>query len=80
MYLSLSISLLLLFSIIGLIVWFLKERRSIIHTHNQNLLALEDAISSNSCQINFRNKSLKNYDFLKFNLSEALIVQKEIQL
>ncbi|SRX74679.1 hypothetical protein AEQU3_01659 [Aequorivita antarctica] len=80
MFLQLAFILILISSIIGLMVWFFKERWFIVHSHNQNLMALENAISSNRCQINFRNTNLKNYDFLKFNLGEALIIQKEIQL
>lgn len=80
MFLQLAFILILISSIIGLMVWFFKERNSILHIHKQNIFTLETAISSNRCQINFRNTNLKNYDFLKFNLGEALIIQKEIQL
>lgn len=79
MFLQIAILLILISSISGLMVWFFKERKSIFQSHNQSISALETAISNNRYQINFRNANLQNYDFLKFNLNDALIIQPEIQ-
>ena len=58
---------------------FFKTKKTMYRIHNQNILDLESNISKNRFQINFRNDSLNKYDFLKFNLNEALVVQFEIQ-
>jgi hypothetical protein len=79
MFLQIAITIILLSSIIGLLVWFFQGRRAISQIHNEKVSALETAISTNRFQINFRNSNLNNYDFLKLNLNEALIVQPEIQ-
>ncbi len=79
MFLAISILLILISSASGLMVWFLKERKSISQSHNESISELETAIFHNRYQINFRNANLNNYDFLKFNLNDALIIQPEIQ-
>lgn len=79
MFLQIAILLILLSSASGLMVWFYKERKSISRNHHQNNSELETAIFTNRYQINFRNANLQNYDFLKFNLNDALIIQPEIQ-
>ncbi len=79
MFLQIAITVILFSSIIGLLVWFFQGKRAITQIHNEKISALEIAISTNSFQINFRNSNLNNYDFLKFNLNESLIIQPEIQ-
>lgn len=79
MYLQNAMALLLIISVTGLILWFFKTKKTMFRIHNQNILDLESNISKNRFQINFRNDSLNKYDFLKFNLNEALVVQFEIQ-
>ncbi len=79
MYLQNAMALLLIISVTGLILWFFKTKKTMYRIHNQNILDLESNISKNRFQINFRNDSLNKYDFLKFNLNEALVVQFEIQ-
>lgn len=79
MFLHIAILLILISSTSGLMVWFLKERKLISENHHQNISALETAISNNLYQIKYRNANLQNYDFLKFNLNDALIIQPEIQ-
>ncbi len=78
MYLQNAMALLLIISVTGLILWFFKKKRAMFYVHSQNILDLESNISKNRFQINFRNNSLNKYDFLKFNLNEALTVQPEI--
>lgn len=79
MFLQIAILLILLSSASGFMVWFFKERKSISQSHNQSISELETSIFNNRNQINFRNANLQNYDFLKFNLNDALIIQPEIQ-
>lgn len=79
MYLQIAITLFLLLSVMVLFLWFFKRKNTMFRIHNQNILDLEDSISRNRFQINFRNSSLNRYDFLKYNLNEALAVQLEIQ-
>lgn len=79
MFLQIAITLVLLSSILGLLVWFFQGKKAISKMHNEKVSALETAISTNHFQINFRNSNLNNYDFLKLNLNEALIVQPEIK-
>jgi hypothetical protein len=79
MFLQIAITLILLSSIIGLLVWFFTGKRALARVHNEEIAMLETAISTNRFQINFRNSNLNNYDFLKLNLNETLIVQPEIQ-
>ena len=79
MFLQIVITLILLSSIIGLLVWFFTGKRALARVHNEEIAMLETAISTNRCQINFRNSNLNSYDFLKRNILEALIIQPEIQ-
>jgi len=79
MYLQIAIALVLLISLIGLVVWFFNVNNSMGRLHKQNISILESAIYNNRNQINFRNSKLNRYDFLKYNLDEALVVQQEIQ-
>ncbi len=80
MFLQFAITLIFLTAAIGFLVWFFIENRAQSRLHHQNIASLETAISTNRFQINFRNSNFNNYDFLKFNLKESLIVQQEIQL
>ena len=79
MFLQIAITLFFFIAIIGIFVWFFQRKGAISQIHNENVSALETAISTNKFQINIRNSNLNNYDFLKFNLNDALIVQPEIQ-
>ena len=74
------IILVLLFSISGLVIWFLNEKRTMNLLHNESISVLERAISHNRSQIDFRKYHLSNYDFLKYNLQDALIIQPKIFL
>lgn len=80
MYLQIAIALVMLLSLIGLVVWFFNVNNSMGRLHKQNISILESAIYNNRNQINFRNSKLNRYDFLKYNLDEALAVQPEIQI
>ena len=70
--------LLFLAILVGIVVWYFTGKNELVRIHNQNILNLENAIFNNRRQLNFRNTSLNRYDFLKYNLDEALVVQREI--
>ncbi|SRX54588.1 hypothetical protein [Aequorivita sp. CIP111184] len=80
MFFQTAIIIIILSLIIGLLVWFFTGKRALVRIHNEEISMLETAISTNRFQINFRNSNLNTYDFLKFNLNEALIVQPETLL
>ncbi len=80
MFLQIAIALVLLSSIIGLAVWFFNERKTINFVHNETILALERAMSNSCTQIEFRKNNLNNYDLLRYNLQEALVVQPQIEI
>lgn len=79
MYLQIAIALILFISLVMLFLWFAKKKKALFLIHNQNIIDLENSISKNGFQINFRNSNLNKYDFLKYNLNEALVAQLEIQ-
>ena len=74
------IILFLLFSIGGLLIWFLSIKKAMNLLHNENMAALKSDISQNRDQIEFRKNNLCKYDFLKYNLLDALIVQPNVFL
>lgn len=80
MCLQIVILLVLVLTLIGIVVWFFNTKKSIAHPHNQNIAMLESAIYKHRCQLNFRTFHLNKYDFVKYNLDEALVVQPEIKL
>lgn len=80
MTLQLIFTMVLFFSILGMLLWTYFENRKLSNNHNENINSLEKEISFNNFQMNLRNISLKRYDFLRFNIDEALIIQKEIIL
>ncbi len=77
---QIAISVLFLISIIGVGIWFYKGRQTLEHLHKQTIYQLEDAIERNRNQIGFRKSNLNLYDFQKYNLVEALIIQPEITI
>lgn len=72
------ITLTLLLSIIGISIWFYHERNTMSKLHRQTISQLEEAIYTNNHQVSFRNLNLNRYDFQRYNLDEALQVQREI--
>lgn len=80
MFLQIAITLVLLSSIIGLAVWFFNERKTMNFVHSKTISALESAIFNNGTQIDFRKNNLNNYDLLRYNLQEALVVQPQIEI
>lgn len=80
MSLQYIIILFLLFSIGGLLIWFLSIKKSMNLHHHENMASLKNEISQNRDQIELRKNSLCKYDFLKYNLLDALIVQPNVFL
>ncbi len=80
MFFQFVILLVLLISISGIVIWFLKRNREMNLHHNENVSVLRRGISQNRNQIDFRKYHLSNYDFLKYNLQDALIIQPKIIL
>lgn len=48
--------------------------------HSKRLIGIENKISLQGRQIYIRTEHLDNYDFQRYNLSESLVVQWEIEL
>ncbi|QQX75349.1 MULTISPECIES: hypothetical protein [Aequorivita] len=80
MMLQLIFTIVLLFSILGMLIWAYMENRALGRAHAQSISELESAISINYGQVNFRKQHLNNYQFMQYNLHEALVVQSEIKL
>lgn len=78
MSLQIAITLILLFSMIGIMVWFFSIKNGMGKAHRQTISALESAISTTRFQIKNRNQNLNRYDFQRYNLEDALVVQPEI--
>jgi hypothetical protein len=64
---------------IGLLLYFFQKNKKIKTDHLTLLLELEKKVIRSATQIKDRNKGLDAYHFLKYNLSEALIIQPEIK-
>lgn len=66
--------------LIGIVFWYLNQKKVLNQAHNQKVLCLEKKISENAFQISFREANLNKYDFLSYNLSEVMILQLEIRI
>lgn len=80
MSLQYVIILVLLFFIVALLLWFLSIKKAMNLLHTENVSVLKRAISHNRHQIDIRKYNLGTYDFLKYNLQDALVVQPNILL
>ncbi len=80
MFLQTVITIVLLLSIVGIAIWFYNRRNEIERIHRQTISELERAISTNGNQIRYRNSNLNGYDFQRYNLDEALVVQSDIEI
>ncbi|HLW31416.1 MAG TPA: hypothetical protein VKX40_04070 [Aequorivita sp.] len=78
MFSQIVILIVLLFSVFGIAIWFYNEKQATGRIHSETISKLESAIHHNHNQISFRNSHLNCYDFLKYNLDEALVRQLEI--
>jgi len=65
---------------IGMWLYFFLKNKQVNQLHDQRLLILGEEIATNKLQILIRKKGLDRYNFLKYNLTEALILQLEINI
>ena len=76
-----TIILFLIVSVIcGILLFFYHANKKIKQSHIHELHVLEQSILLNKSQINFREKGLDQYHFLKYNLEESLVMQLKIKL
>ncbi len=80
MLFQIIIILALVLSTGGLVYWFLNKKRIMDLLHSENISVLERAMTLHRSQIDFRKYNLNNYDFLKYNLQDTLVVQPKILL
>ena len=62
------------------LVYFYFENKRIRFRHLQKEIGFIEAFDLHSKQIDKRKKGLNTFDFLQYNLSEALIIQPEINI
>lgn len=74
---ALVLVILLLILVISLGYFYMKNKK-IRQNHSGIIVALKNAIRLHQSQIHFRSTNLQKYDFTKYNLSEALLLQPEI--
>jgi len=65
---------------IVLLLCFFRNKKILEKNHHQQIIKLQQQISLQKTQINYRTKGLQEYNFLKYNLNESLQVQPEIKL
>ncbi|WP_114491988.1 hypothetical protein [Candidatus Ulvibacter alkanivorans] len=70
-FVVLLISLLLVF-------FFARSYSNMLRQHRVRIRSLSNSVALERSQINFRENRLNQYDFLRYNLNEALVVQPEI--
>ena len=63
-----------------MLLYFYFKNKSIRLAHHQKERGYIGAFNLHSRQIIFRKNGLNEYDFIKYNLSEALIIQSEINI
>lgn len=79
MIISQALVLIFLLLIVAIIMsFFYRENKKTRQNHSEIIVILKSAINLHQSQIHFRNAGLQKYDFTKYNLSEALILQPEI--
>ena len=66
--------------LLGVLVFFYSESEKLKKQHLQNKTGIIKQLAICSEQIVKRNNGLNRYDFLKYNLSEALIIQSELNI
>lgn len=74
------IGLVFIMLFLAVIFLFIVENKKMQLHHKKTLIGMKKAITIQHGQMNFRNDNLQKYNFLKYNLKEALVVQKEIKI
>lgn len=78
---SLKIVAFVVFSIWLMLWWFFRiKNRKITRDFTEAALAMEISLQKHTKQIEVREQGLNRYDFMKYNLNEALIIQPKIKL
>ena len=80
MGLTIIFSSLLVFGVLGLLGWHYKRKQEATAQFRGRMIQLENTFKLHGTQLLFREKALLKYNFLKYNLSAALLEQPEIQL
>lgn len=80
MYLHYFIFFLFLFVLGGMLWYFYSKKKMAESEHLQTLAQLHDALTTNSEQIAVRKLNLRKYNFLTYNLKDALVLQPQIKL
>ncbi|WP_432411697.1 hypothetical protein [Rasiella sp. SM2506] len=68
-----------LMTIVSILVFYFQKKKE-RHIHLQAILLSTNAIAKNKYQIKVRQTHLGTYDFLKQNITDALLVQQEIDI
>lgn len=66
--------------LIGILFFHYRIINALKANHIQKKNSIKDQVNYQKTQIQIRKKGLCNYDFLKYNLRESLLVQSDIQL
>ncbi|MCH2489406.1 MAG: hypothetical protein MK211_04585 [Flavobacteriales bacterium] len=61
-----------------LVFFFARSNSNMLRQHRVRIRSLSNSVALERSQINFRENRLNRYDFLRYNLNEALVVQPEI--
>jgi hypothetical protein len=71
---------LLFFCTLGLLGWHFNSKKRAAAQFRDRMAPLENSFELHRAQLFFREQALLKYNFLKYNLSAALMEQPEIQL
>ena len=66
--------------LVGIVMVFHKKNKHLKKEHRFKTDGLKLDLAMHDTQIQFRQTSLNSYDFLRYNLSEALVVQPRIKI
>ena len=78
--LSVALILAFIFLLIGITLVFYFRNKQLKSIQEIYMKQLKNRIEKNKQQITIRNKNLETYNFLIYNLDDALIVQEEINV
>lgn len=63
-----------------LLLWFARDNKRILQKHIEKIKTMERTISNHRFQIKKRAQALGLYNYQKYNLDDALLIQPEIIL
>ena len=69
-----------LVTLLGLLWYFKSIRRKDSNRAANKIMLLYKGIELNESQLEIRKAALMNYDLLRYNLQESLVVQREISI